>query len=104
MEAGRGGRDCGHRRWTAWRVRVAPSELESDASLHSPAGWRIDNRTLRTLSRDVSRRCNVPLPEPARLKFPVSRVCLSICLLVWSACGMARSPLVLLTDCGIQDG
>jgi hypothetical protein len=27
-----------------------------------------------------------------------------MCLLVWSACGMARSPLVLLTDFGIQDG
>ena len=33
-----------------------------------------------------------------------SRICVSICLLGWSALGIAHSPLVLLTDFGTQDG
>jgi S-adenosylmethionine hydrolase len=35
---------------------------------------------------------------------PVARVCLCICLTCWSALGIARAPLVLLTDFGTQDG
>ncbi len=38
------------------------------------------------------------------LKFALPRVCMSICLIGWSALGIARSPLVLLTDFGTQDG
>lgn len=34
----------------------------------------------------------------------LSRLVVSICLLGWSALGLARSPLVLLTDFGTQDG
>jgi len=35
---------------------------------------------------------------------PLSRLCLSLCLAAWSAVALARSPLVLLTDFGTQDG
>jgi S-adenosylmethionine hydrolase len=38
------------------------------------------------------------------LKFKLSHLCISICLIGCSAVGMARSPLVLLTDFGTQDG
>jgi len=32
------------------------------------------------------------------------RLCSSLCLAAWSAVGLARSPMVLLTDFGTQDG
>jgi len=38
------------------------------------------------------------------LNLLVSRALLLICLIGWSALGIARSPLVLLTDFGTQDG
>jgi S-adenosylmethionine hydrolase len=38
------------------------------------------------------------------LNLPLSRALLLICLIGWSALGIARSPLVLLTDFGTQDG
>src|ERR1700680_4159939 len=44
------------------------------------------------------------LPEPANLKFKVSRILGVICLLCGAAPGFARAPLVMLTDFGTQDG
>lgn len=41
--------------------------------------------------------------ERPGLKFR-PRACLALCLIGWSALGIARSPLVLLTDFGTQDG
>jgi S-adenosylmethionine hydrolase len=38
------------------------------------------------------------------LKLMLSRLGVSVCLICWSALGLARSPLVLLTDFGTEDG
>jgi S-adenosylmethionine hydrolase len=38
------------------------------------------------------------------LKSALLRVCIAVCLMCWSDLGIARSPLVFLTDFGTQDG
>lgn len=41
---------------------------------------------------------------PRRLQIMCPRICGLLCLILWSGLGIARAPLVLLTDFGTQDG